>query len=138
MGAISQRGVLALDTLNGSMKGDDFRTFIRTQLVPKLWPGAVVVMDNLAAHKVKGVEALIEKAGARILYLSPYSPDFNPIEMLWSQLKAFLRRFRPKTSVAVTQLLKLAVTLSDREHFQNWYTYCCYWALSFKRVIARI
>nr|ADO19267.1 transposase [Nostoc flagelliforme str. Sunitezuoqi] len=54
-------------------------------------------MDNLPAHKVKGIEEMITATGAKVEYMSPYSPDFNPIEMLWSQLKAFLRRFAPKT-----------------------------------------
>ena len=53
-------------------------------------------MDNLPAHRVKGVTAIIEDAGARVIYLSPYSPEFNPIEHLWSQLKSFLRKFSPK------------------------------------------
>jgi len=61
--------------------------------VPNLWDGAVVVMDNLPAHKLALIEPLIQSAGASVLNLSPYSPDFNPIELWWSQLKAFLRQF---------------------------------------------
>ena len=126
MGAIHHQGVLALETLDGSMNGQDFQGFITDHLIPKLWPGAVVVMDNLPAHKSKAVEAQIESVGAKVLYLSPYSPEFNPIEMLWSQLKSLVRRFYPKTSLAVKQLLELGVTLSDPQHFRNWFTKCCY------------
>ena len=59
-------------------------------MLPQLWKGAVVVMDNLPAHKVIEIEPLIQSVGASVLYQSPYSPDFNPIEHWWSQLKAFL------------------------------------------------
>ncbi len=73
IGATSHNRVLALSTLDHAMTGDDFRHFIKIQLVPKLWKGAVVVMDNLSAHKVQGIQEMIESVGARIVYLSPYS-----------------------------------------------------------------
>jgi transposase len=126
MAAMSHHRVLALETLDHSMKGDDFRHFIKMQLVPNLWKGAVVVMDNLPAHKVEGIQDMIESVGARIVYLSPYSPEFNPIEHLWSQLKSFLRRVCPKTWEAVDKLLKLAIRLSNPRHFRNWLAHCCY------------
>jgi len=75
------------------MNGEDFKKFVKEELTPKLWKAAVVVMDNLRVHKVKGVEEMIEAVGARVVYLSPYSPEFNPIEHLWWELKALLRRF---------------------------------------------
>ena len=103
-----------------------FNSFSLEELVPHLWKGAVVVMDNLPAHKVKGVTKIIEDAGAKIIYLSPYSPEFNPIEHLWSQLKMFLRKFSPKTIEAVEQLLKIAIILSNPAHFRNWFAHCCY------------
>lgn len=126
IGAITNQGVLAMQTMPGSMKGDDFRTFMQNQVVPKLELGKVVVMDNLPAHKVKGIEEMITATGARVEYMSPYSPDFNPIEMLWSQLKAFLRRFAPKALETIDKLLNIAMLLSFPQHFQNWFTYCCY------------
>ncbi|WP_416212601.1 transposase [Nostoc sp. ChiQUE01b] len=69
---------------------------------------------------------MITATGARVEYMSPYSPDFNPIEMLWSQLKAFLRRFAPKTLETIDKLVNIATLLSFPQHFQNWFTYCCY------------
>jgi len=69
-------------TLNGSINGRDFKVFIEHFLVPNLWEGAVVVRDNLPTHKLGTIEPLIQAAGASLLNLSPYSPDFNPIE-LW-------------------------------------------------------
>ena len=68
-------------TLNGSMNGQGFQVFVEHFLIPNLWKGAVVVMDNLPAHKLKIIEPLIESVGASVLNLSPYSPDFNPIDI---------------------------------------------------------
>lgn len=126
MGAISQNKILALKSLNKSMKGEDFREFVKNELIPQLWEGAVVVMDNLKAHKVKGIREMIERAGARVVYLSPYSPDFNPIEHLWWQLKAFIRRFVPKTVTAVEQLLNLGWLLCGQQELRNYFAHCCY------------
>ena len=100
--------------------------YISQCLVPQLWKGAVVIMDNLPAHKVKAIAPLIEAVGARILYLSPYSPEFNPIEHWWSQLKAFLRQFSPRTSKKVDTLIKIAMDLMNPKHLRNWFAHCCY------------
>lgn len=126
IGAITVKGVLAYTTLSGSMHGQNFLKFVRQELAPQLWPGAVVVMDNLRAHKVAGVVEAIEAVGARVLYQSPYSPEFNPIEHWWSQLKGFLRSFSPKTVKAVQQLIELAVILTYSQDFRNWFAHCCY------------
>ncbi len=83
IGAISINKVLAVMTINGSMNGNVFTVFVEKCLLPQLWPGAVVVMDNVAAHKVQEIKPLIESVGAKVLYQSPYSPDFNPIEHWW-------------------------------------------------------
>ena len=83
--------------LDGPMNGDAFRAYVDQVLVPELAKGDVVLMDNLPAHKVAGVRQMIEAAGARLLYLPPYSPDFNPIEMAFSKLKALLRKAAART-----------------------------------------
>ncbi|MEJ1936854.1 transposase, partial [Nostoc sp. NIES-2111] len=77
VGAISNKSILSLKTLGPSMNGEDFKKFVEQELLPKLWKGAVVVMDNLKAHKMKGIIEMIESVGARVVYLSPYSPEFN-------------------------------------------------------------
>jgi transposase len=74
------------------MNGNAFLAYVEQILAPSLKPGDIVVMDNLSAHKVPGVREAIEAAGARLLYLPPYSPDFNPIEQLFAKLKALLRK----------------------------------------------
>jgi transposase len=126
IGAISLKRVLALMTLDGSMDGNAFEVFVERCLVPELWAGAVVVMDNLPAHKVAGIEPLIQAAGASILNLSPYSPEFNPIELWWSQLKAFLRQFSPTTTKMVDVLIATALDLVNPKHLRNWFANCCY------------
>ena len=84
-------GLVAPYVLDGPMNGDAFLVYVEKILVPALNPGDIVIMDNLAAHKVQGVRAQIEAAGAALLYLPPYSPDLNPIEMAFAKLKALLR-----------------------------------------------
>ncbi len=126
IGAISMKQVLAVMTLNGSMDGKAFQVFIEKCLVPQLWSGAVVVMDNVPAHKVEEIEPLILSKGASVLYQSPYSPEFNPIEHWWSQLKAFLRSFSPTTAKMVDVLIATALDLINPVHLKNWFTNCCY------------
>jgi transposase len=90
-------GLVAPMVLDGPMNGDAFRAYVEQVLVPELNKGDVVIMDNLPAHKVAGIRNMIEDAGARLLYLPPYSPDFNPIEMAFSKLKAMLRKASART-----------------------------------------
>lgn len=126
VGAISLKQVVALMTLNESMDSNAFEVFVQQCLVPQLWPGAVVVMDNLPAHNVTKIEPLLQSVGASLLNLSPYSPDFNPIELWWSQLKAFLRQFSPTTAHKVDILLATALDLVNPTHLRNWFANCCY------------
>lgn len=79
--------------MNGSM----FLDYIQHELVPSLHTGDLVIMDNLRCHTVKGVKEAIQQTGTQLLYLPPYSPDFNPIEMMWSKLKAILRKVKART-----------------------------------------
>ncbi len=90
-------GLAAPMILDGPMHGAAFLAYVHQVLGPELKPGDIVVMDNLPAHKVSGVREAIEAAGARLLYLPPYSPDFNPIEMAYSKFKALLRKAAART-----------------------------------------
>ncbi len=83
--------------IDGPMDGDVFVKYIETQLVPTLHKGDVVILDNLPAHKRKDAEKAIRQAGAWLLFLPPYSPDFNPIEPAFSKFKAHLKRMAPRT-----------------------------------------
>lgn len=128
IGAMSVDGIVCTKMLKGSMNGDDFLTFIKDDLVPNLQSQNVVIMDNLKAHKVDGVEAAITQTGAKVMYLPRYSPDFNPIEMLWSVLKHFMRLLRPKSLGLIQHFLNILPLLLEKSLFKNWFTKCCYCA----------
>lgn len=95
--ALRLTGVVAPLVLDGPMNGETFVTYIEQFVVPVLTPGDTVIMDNLSSHKAAAVRTLIEAAGAHLMYLPPYSPDLNPIEMLFAQLKAYLRKTKART-----------------------------------------
>jgi transposase len=94
-------GIIAPLVLDGPMTGEAFRAYVGQFLAPSLSPGDVVVMDNLAAHKVAGIREAIATVGASILYLPPYSPDLNPIEQMFAKLKALLRKAAARTREAL-------------------------------------
>ena len=96
-GALRLTGMTAPMVLDGAMNGDAFRAYVVHVLTPTLSPGDVVIMDNLPAHKAAGIREAIEAAGAKLCYLPPYSPDFNPIENAFSKLKALLRARAERT-----------------------------------------
>jgi transposase len=118
--AMTVRGVRTAVTVDAATDGEIFLRFVTEALVPTLAPGDVVVMDNLQAHKVSGVREAIERAGASLLYLPPYSPDLSPIEPMWSKVKQALRSLAARTvdvlQEAVTAALQ-SVTPSDCEGF---------------------
>ena len=90
-------GLAAPMLLDGPMNGTAFLAYTEQVLAPELRPGDIVVMDNLPSHKISGVREAIEKVGAQLMFLPPYSPDFNPIEMAFSKLKALLRKAAART-----------------------------------------
>jgi transposase len=97
LAGLRRDGIVAPLVIDGAMNGEIFLAYVRQFLVPVLRPGDHVIMDNLAVHKVTGVRTAIESAGAMLLYLPPYSPDLNPIEMAFSKLKALLRKAAERT-----------------------------------------
>ena len=113
---LRRAGITAPLVLDGPMTGNAFRAYVEQFLVPTLSPGDVVVMDNLAAHKVAGIRAAIAAAGASILYLPPYSPDLNPIEQMFAKLKALLRKASARTREMLwTTIGQLLHTFSPTE-----------------------
>ena len=123
---LRQTGVIAPLVLDGPMTGFAFRAYVEQFLAPALAPGDVVVLDNLAAHKVDGVRQAITAASAAILYLPPYSPDLNPIEQLFAKLKALLRKAAARTRDELWQALgRLLETVPASECF-NYLRHCGY------------
>jgi len=118
--AVGLRGPCAPWLFEGAMDGEMFLAWVRQGLVPRLQPRDWVVLDNLATHKVVGVRQAIEGAGARLVYLPPYSPDFNPIENLWSKVKQILRSLAPRTGGQLLNAAAIAfaaVSITDCEGF---------------------
>ena len=126
IGAIALKSFLGCMTLDRGINGPSFQVFLEKILLPKLWPGACVVLDNLSVHKVKGVKEKIESVGASLIYLSPYSPDFNPIESCWSKLKQYLRSLCARSRESIEQAISLGLDLITESDIKNWFTHCCY------------
>ena len=117
---IRLQGPCAPWLFEGPMDGEMFLAWMRQGLAPALRPGDVVILDNLATHKIRGVREAIEAAGARLMYLPPYSPDFNPIEPMWSKIKQILRSQAPRTDEQLLLAAKTAfqsVTAADCKGF---------------------
>ena len=117
---IGLRGPCAPWLFEGAMDGEMFLAWVVQGLVPTLQKGDVVILDNLATHKVQGVCDAIEAVGARILYLPPYSPDYNPIENMWSKIKQILRSQIPRTHselIAAAKIAFQAISPSDCQGF---------------------
>ena len=119
-------GVVAPFVLDGPMTGAAFRAYVERVLAPSLSPGDVVVMDNLAAHKVAGVREAIEAVGASVLHLPPYSPDLNPIEQFFSKLKALLRKAAARTKDALWAAVGGALDAFPEAECRNYLAHCGY------------
>lgn len=107
--AITQEAAIAPMLLDGPMDGEAFAAYVEKILIPALPPESIVVMDNLSAHKSPKVARLLYEAGVELRYLPPYSPDFNPIEPMWSKVKAVLRRLKPRTEDSLYEAVATAL-----------------------------
>jgi transposase len=121
-GALRLSGMTAPMVLDGAMNGAAFLAYVEQVLVPTLAPGDVVVMDNLPAHKPVAVRAAIDRAGARLLYLPPYSPDFNPIENAFAKLKALLRKAATRTIDELWDAIRDALSAFSAAECANFFT----------------
>ena len=124
IGALDIRGVRAMMTVEGATDTEVFETFLERVLVRKLRPGDIVVLDNVGAHKPEGMRRLIEAAGARMLFLPPYSPDLNPIELCWAKLKTALKAFGARTRDALDHAIKRAMDLIGADDAEAWFSHC--------------
>ena len=124
--ALRIEGLTAPAVFDGPIDTPSFQAYIEQVLVPTLRPGDVVVLDNLAVHKQAAVQAVIAAAGAQLRFLPPYSPDFNPIELAFAKLKAFLRAARPRSYDQVTQLVAIALDLFTATECTNFIRHCGY------------
>jgi transposase len=126
IGALSLEKVLAKANIYGAVDGVTFEAFIVQELVPKLWKDACVVMDNAKIHFGEMVREVIEEAGASLMYLPPYSPEFSPIENFWSKVKAILRKLKARNYKDLIDGITEAMLEVTQQDIRNWFTHCCY------------
>ena len=126
LGSLSCQGLEAVMTVEGATDAAVFRAYVSQVLAPTLQPGDVVVMDNLGAHKVDGIQSVIEARGAILRYLPPYSPDYSPIESCWSKLKTCLRGIKARTRDALDAALSLAIHTVSSSDAHGWFAHCGY------------
>lgn len=126
LGALSCHGLDAVMTVDGATDATVFRAYVAQVLAPTLRRGDIVVMDNLSAHKVQGIEATIAAAGAKLIYLPPYSPDWSPIEPCWSKIKTLLRGRKARTRDALDQALTKVINIVSNRDARGWFRHCGY------------
>lgn len=123
---LSSTGIVAPWVLDGPINGDAFEVYVGQVLVPELRHGDIVIMDNLSSHKRPRIAELIKSAGSSVLYLPPYSPDFNPIEKAFSKLKALLRKAGERTLEGLWTLIGKLVDLITPTEAMNYFISCGY------------
>lgn len=125
IGGMSIDGLIATMSVIGSVNTDVFLFYIQEILIPELWVGAIVVMDNLPVHHAQVVREAIESAGAKLVFLPPYSPDLSPIELCWSKLKQLLRSAKARTvdalDHALTEIINNSFSCDDA---LGWFSHC--------------
>ena len=114
-------GLIAPLILDGPMNGEAFRDYVEQVLAPELKPGEIVILDRLPAHRVRGVRQAIEAAGARLLCLPAYSPDFNPIERAFAKLKALLRKAAARTIPELGEAINKALAAFTQSECRNYF-----------------
>jgi transposase len=124
--ALRRDGLTAPAVFNGPIDNPTFLAYVEQVLVPTLRVGDVVVLDNLAVHKQPAVRAAGEAVGAQLRFLPPYSPDFNPIELAFAKLKAFIRAARPRTFDHVCELIAVAIGLFTPTECRHFVRHCGY------------
>ena len=122
VGALRLEGMTAPMVLDGAMHGVAFLAYVEQVLVPTLSAGDIVIMDNLSAHKSAAVRHAIEATGAELRFLPPYSPDFNPIEMAFSKLKAFLKKTAARTVHDLWDAIANGINTFTLTECQNYFT----------------
>ena len=121
LAALRQDRVVAPCVIDGAVNGEIFRAWVEQFLAPTLKLGDIVVMDNLASHKVAGIREAIEATGASLLYLPPYSPDLNPIEQVFAKIKALLRKAKARTLDALIDAVANAIRQCWPSECENYF-----------------
>lgn len=123
---VSLTGVAAPWIFEGAMNGTVFATYTQYELAPSLQPDDIVIIDNLSAHKSAEAQACLEARGVQVVYLPPYSSDFNPIELCWAKVKQALRSAKARTFDALLEALRTALLSVSPEDVTAWFKHCGY------------
>ena len=126
VGAFDAEGMVAITSKPGAIKRVDLEAFLREDLLPRLVPSSVLVLDNARIHHGGEIEKIVSAAGCSLLYLPPYSPDFSPIELAWGWIKRFVRRLCPRDAVSRIAAVEKAVASLPSEFAPGWFRKCGY------------
>jgi transposase len=126
IGCLGFDGSTALMVIEGPTDAAIFRAYVKHVLVPTLHQGEIVVLDNLSSHKSPEIREMIETAGAELWYLPPYSPDLNPIEKMWSKVKALLRGYKARGTEELYQAIRRALRKITAQDARGWFESCGY------------
>jgi transposase len=124
VGAMNSEGLIATMTLPGALDTASLIVYVEQILLPVLWVGAIVVMDNLPVHYAKEIEYLIKSVGAQVKFLPPYSPDLSPIELCWSKIKGILCSAKARTEDALNEAITNAINAITDDDSLNWFNHC--------------
>jgi transposase len=126
IGTLSLTGIEAVMTLEGAVDTDAFNAYVEQVLRPTIKAGDVLVLDNLSAHHASQIEEVAQACGAEVIWLSPYSPDFSPIEMMWSKIKSAMRAAKARTREELERAFKAGLELVTESDCLGWFTHCGY------------
>ena len=126
IGAVRQDGSTACMTIEGAINAEVFRAYIRNVLLPTLNAGDILVMDNLSTHKDSQALDLLNQAGVTVRFLPAYSPDYNPIEMMWSKVKSLLRKTEARDNDSLLLAIGDALSQVTQKDAINWFSHCGY------------
>jgi len=124
--SVGIEGVQATMTVEGAVDTGVFNVYVREVLSPVLEAGDVLVLDNLTAHRASKIEEVAHECGAEVIWLSAYSPDFSPIELMWSKIKSALRAAKARTREELEQALVAALNLITSDNCLGWFRHCGY------------
>ena len=126
IGTLSLSGIEAVMTLEGAVDTDAFNAYVEHILRPTIKGGDVLVLDNLSAHHASRIEEVAQECGAEVIWLAPYSPDFSPIELMWSKIKSAMRAAKARTRDELERAFKAALGLVSESDCLGWFTHCGY------------
>ena len=125
-------GPEAVWTLEGAVDTDAFNVYVERVLGPTLKRGDILVLDNLGAHRASRVEEVATRRGAQVIWLAPYSPDFSPVELMWSKIKAAMRAAKARTREELERALVAALELITEADCHGWFRHCGYQVTSYR------